>query len=167
MAAMSAPMLRPFMIRQRGPNGLYLGSVKLPVVLRISAVISLLFAAGHTLGGRTSWSPAGETETLRAMREFHMTVFGVSRSYHDFYVGFGYSLTVFMVLQAVLLWLLAGLAKTHPDRVRPFIAAMFVASIFGVVITWKFIFPIPAAFSLVLTAVLGLAYYLAPPIPAR
>jgi uncharacterized membrane protein len=133
--------------------------MSLIVILRIAAVISLLFAAGHTYGGQSSWSPIGETETLRAMREFHMVISGVSRSYHDFYIGFGYSLSVFMVLQAVLLWLLANLAKTHPDRVRPFVAALFVASIVGAIITWRFIFPIPAAISLVLTALLGVAYY--------
>jgi hypothetical protein len=136
--------------------------MKLVNVLRISAVISLLFAAGHTLGGRSSWSPIGETDTLRAMRTFHMSVAGVSRSYYDFYVGFGWSLSVYMLLQAVLLWLLSRLAKKYPDQVRPFIAALLIASVAGVVITWHFIFPIPAAFSLVLTALLGVAYYLAP-----
>jgi len=91
-----------------------------------------------------------------------MVVSGVSRSYHDFYVGFGYSLSVFMVLQAVFLWLLAGIAGAHPDLIRPFVAALFVASIIGAVITWRFIFPVPAAISLVLTALLGVAYYFAP-----
>jgi hypothetical protein len=133
----------------------------LVIVLRIGAVISLLFAAGHTYGARSSWSPVGETDTLRAMREFHMVISGVSRSYHDFYVGFGYSLSIYMALQAVLLWLLAGLAKTHPGLVRPFVAALFVASIVGAIVTWRFIFPIPAMISLVLTALLGVAYYLA------
>jgi hypothetical protein len=132
--------------------------MSLTIVLRI-AVISLLFAAGHTYGGRSSWSPIGETDTLRAMREFHMVISGVSRTYHDFYVGFSYSLSVFMLLQAVFLWLLADLGKTHPDLVRPFVAALFVASIIGAMITWRFIFPIPAAISLVLTALLGVAYY--------
>jgi hypothetical protein len=88
--------------------------MSLTIVLRIAAVISLLFAAGHTYGGRSSWSPIGETDTLRAMREFHMVISGVSRTYHDFYVGFSYSLSVFMLLQAVFLWLLADLGKTHP-----------------------------------------------------
>ena len=135
--------------------------MRLVNLLRITAVVTLLFAVGHTLGGRSSWSPAGETDTLRGMREFHMVVFGASRTYHDFYLGFGYSLSVYMVLEAVLLWLLAGVAKTRPDLVRPFLAALFVASVAGAVITWRFIFPIPAAISLVVTALLGIAYYFA------
>ncbi len=55
------------------------------IALRIASVLSLLIAAGHTLGGRSSWSPVGENDTLRAMRSFHMDVFGVSRTYHDFF----------------------------------------------------------------------------------
>ena len=90
-----------------------------------------------------------------------MAAAGASRSYHDFYVGFGYSLSVFMVLEAVILWLLAGMAVAHPDLVRPFIAALFVASIVGAAIAWRFIFPIPAAISLILTVLLGAAYYFA------
>src|SRR5215475_5270067 len=32
--------------------------------LRVSAIASLLFAAGHTLGSRSSWSPTGENEVF-------------------------------------------------------------------------------------------------------
>lgn len=53
------------------------------------------------------------------MRSFHMHVFGVSRTYHDFFIGFGYSLSIYMLLQAVLLWLL---------------------------VSWMFVFPVPTAF---------------------
>ena len=41
--------------------------MKAPIWLRVSSIISVLFATGHSLGGRQSWSPAGETEVLRAM----------------------------------------------------------------------------------------------------
>jgi hypothetical protein len=36
------------------------------LLLRIASVISVLFAAGHTLGGRKAWSPqGGETKCFR------------------------------------------------------------------------------------------------------
>jgi len=129
--------------------------------LRIASVVSLLFAAGHTLGGRKLWSPMGETAVLKAMRDVRFEVMGVSRSYLDFYLGFGYSLSVSMVLQAVLLWQLAGLARTEPARLRPAIAAFVLASVAGAVLSWTFIIPIPAAFSLVVTACLVVAFLLA------
>jgi hypothetical protein len=49
--------------------------------LRVSSVISLLFAAGHAFGGLTYWSPNGENPVLEAMRTVHFDVMGVSRSY--------------------------------------------------------------------------------------
>jgi hypothetical protein len=94
------------------------------------------------------------------MREFHMSVSGVSRSYYDFYIGFGYSLSVCMVLQAVLLWLLAGLAQKHPELARPFVAVLFAASIVGAIITWRFIAPQPALISLAVTVTIGVSYFL-------
>jgi hypothetical protein len=70
--------------------------------LRISAIVSLLFAAAHTLGGRSSWSPVGQNEVLVSMRTVHFHFQGLSRSFLDFYRGFGYSLGVFLVLQGIV-----------------------------------------------------------------
>jgi hypothetical protein len=131
------------------------------IALRIASVLSLITAAGHTLGGRSSWSPVGENDTLRNMRSFHMDVFGVSRTYHDFFVGFGYSLSIYLLLQAVMLWLLASLAKREIGSARPFIAAFLAASIALVIVSWIFIFPVPAAFSASVTVCLIVSYVLA------
>jgi len=126
--------------------------------LRISAIVSLLFASGHTLGGRSSWSPVGDNEVLVSMRTVQFNLQGVSRSFLDFYRGFGYSLSVFLVLQGIVLWQLAAVAKTQPRAVRPLVASFAIASVIGAVITWIFIFPIPAMFSTVLTGCLVIAF---------
>ncbi len=89
------------------------------LLLRVASVTSLLFAAGHTVGGTQEWSPMGETDVLQAMRTHRFDVMGLSRTYLDFYRGFGYTLTVTLLLQAVLLWQLASLARTEPRRVSP------------------------------------------------
>jgi hypothetical protein len=127
------------------------------LLLRVASVVSLLFAAGHTLGGRKEWSPMGETDVLQAMRTHRFEVFGVSRTYLDFYRGFGFSLTVTLLLQAVLLWQLASLARTEPRRVSPMIASFVLASLAGTGIAWVFILPQPAVFSAFLTACLAAA----------
>src|SRR5262245_2404409 len=129
--------------------------------LRISSVVSLLFAAGHALGGRKHWSPMGETDVLRAMRDVRFDVMGSSRSYLDFYEGFGHSLTVSMLLQALLLWQMASLARTEQARRRRRIAAFVLATIAGGVVAWLWIIPIPALFSAVLAACLAVAFFLA------
>src|SRR5262245_18238724 len=136
-------------------------SVTTALWLRIASVITLLFTAGHTLGGRKLWSPQGETDVLNAMRTVRYEVFGVSRTYLDFYLGFGFSLSVFMLMQAILLWQLAGIARTEPLRVRPLIAVIALASLGGTLITWRFLFPVPTAFSAVLTVILAVACFAA------
>jgi hypothetical protein len=129
--------------------------------LRISAVLSFLFAAGHTLGGRKLWSPMGDNPVLDAMKSTHFNIRGVDRSYLDFYLGFGYSITVFQLMLAVLLWQLATIANTNPGAVRPMVAVIALATALSGVITYKLILPLPALFSLFLLGTLSVAYALA------
>jgi hypothetical protein len=130
-------------------------------LLRIASVISFLFTAGHALGGRKEWSPMGDNEVLRAMRTVRFDTMGANRSYLDFFMGFGHSLSLAMLLQSVLLWQLATIAKTGSVSVRPMLAAFVLATAGAGLVAWRFIFPLPAAFSLVLTAVLVAAYVVA------
>ena len=127
--------------------------------LRVASVWALLFTAGHTMGARKDWSPFGDSDVLKAMRNVRFDFQGVSRTYLDFYVGFGYTLSVFLLLQAVVLWQLATIAKTQAALVRPIVATFALASLTSALITWKFIFPVPAAFGAILTVMLALAYF--------
>ena len=128
------------------------------LLLRIASVISLLFTAGHSMGGLKKWSPMGENEVLRSMTTFHFDAMGVSRSYLDFFMAFGWSITVAMLLQTVLLWQMASLARNNAAQVRPMIAAFALATLASGALAWRFLFPLPALFCLVLLAVLVAAY---------
>jgi hypothetical protein len=128
------------------------------VLLRIASVISLLFALGHTLGGTKRWSPMGDNDVLKAMTTVHFDTMGANRSYLDFYMGFGWSLSVALLLQAVLLWQIASLARSGAVQLRPIIAAFALATLASGLIAWLFIFPVPALFSGVLLIVLVAAY---------
>ncbi len=129
--------------------------------LRVASGISLLFTAGHTLGGLKRWSPMGDNEVLRQMTGVRFDVQGVSRSYLDFFMGFGWSISVAMVLQTVLLWQLASMARTNPAGARPMIAALALATLASGVIAWRFIFPLPALFSTALVIPLAVAFVVA------
>ena len=131
------------------------------LLLRIASVISLLFAIGHTLGGLKKWSPMGDNEVLTAMTNVHFDVMGANRSYLDFFMGFGWSLSVAMLLQTALLWEMASLARTDAVRLRPMIAAFALATLAGGLIAWRFIFPVPVLFSGVLLITLVAAYVMA------
>jgi hypothetical protein len=88
-------------------------------------------------------------------------VMGASRSYFDFFMGFGWSLSVAMLLQTVLLWQMASLARTNAAQVRPMIAVFALATLASGIIAWRFIFLVPAIFSAVLFFVLLAAYLVA------
>lgn len=128
------------------------------VLLRISAVISLFFAIGHSLGGMKQWSPMGENEILKSMSTVRFDVMGASRSYLDFFMGFGWSISVALLLQSALLWQLASLARVDGMQVRPMIGMFALASLASGVIAWRFIFPVPALFSAALLIILVAAY---------
>lgn len=129
--------------------------------LRIASIISAIFTLGHTAGGLRKWSPMGDNEVLRAMTAVRFDTMGAHRSYLDFYMGFGWSITVAMVMQTVLLWQMASLARTNPASVRPMIALIALATVASGVIAWRFIFPVPALFSTSLVIALAAAYFVA------
>jgi len=131
------------------------------LLLRIASVISLVFTAGHSLGGLRKWSPMGQNDVLSAMTAVRFDTMGANRSYLDFFMGFGWSISVAMLLQTILLWQLAALAEPDPARVRPMIAAFTIATLVSGVIGWRFIFPVPALFSGALAIVLAAAYWVA------
>lgn len=147
----------------RQPGG---GVMRTTLWLRISAIVSLLFGIGHSLGGMQNWSPIPDNPVIQSMRTVSFHVMGVDRTYLDFYRGFGYCLSVSMFLQAALLWMLGSVALAHSSGVRPMIAAFIIATVLGGLISSKYIFPIPALFSLVLCATLIVAFVAAGRMPA-
>ena len=119
--------------------------------LRISAVVSLLLAIGHSLGGRKSWSPNGDLPVLQQMRDNHFDVMGVNRSFYDFYMAFGWSLSIALFMQSILIWQLSGLVTAAVARARPMIAVITAAVVASAIIAWLMIFPVPAYFEAALS----------------
>ena len=73
---------------------------------RIAAVLLLLLDAGHTSG--FPWSDPAWAVDLGPMRSTHFYILGFDRTYWDFYVGFGLTISVILLLAAVLAWQLGG-----------------------------------------------------------
>ncbi|GGY34073.1 hypothetical protein GCM10008098_29290 [Rhodanobacter panaciterrae] len=131
------------------------------LLLRIASILTLLLAAGHTSGGVGFWSPAGDTEVLRAMRSFHFDAGGASRTYMDFFLGFGFTISAYLFIQAVALWQLASIAKSDARRVRPLIGSFLLVSVASAALAWKFIFVVPVVSFSAVAVCLGLAFYAA------
>jgi len=132
------------------------------ILLRIASVLTLLYCAGHSSG--IPWTPAlgpGEMAVLQAMKSQRFEIIGVTRTYWDFYYGFGVAIIGYLLVQAVVLWQLGALAKTEPTSVRPIIASLCVGFLVNAVIVWRFFFTIPLVITAAITVSLGFAFFAA------
>src|SRR5260370_19930585 len=132
--------------------------MKASMFYRIAAVLLLLFAAGHTSG--FPWSDPQWGVDLGSMRSTHFDIMGSSRTYWDFYVGFGLSVTVLLLLAVVLAWQLGGLRAATLALMRgtAWTFALCFAAI--TVLSWRYLFVIPVVFSIVITLCLTAAAWL-------
>ena len=131
-------------------------------LLRIAAILSLLHFLGHSAGAPWTPSEGGATATvIGGMKSFRFDVLGSARTYWDFYQGFGLTVSVFLLLEAALLWLLAGLAREEPARVRPFVVAFLVANVVRLALIVRFFFLPPLVLSAGTTLCLALATWAA------
>ena len=131
--------------------------------LRVAAVLSLLHCIGHTIGGVFSVDAPSVTKegaVVAAMKSNQFDVMGATRSYWDFFIGYGLTISVCELVQAVVLWQLAGLAKTDPRRIRPIIAAFLLANLGFAILAGRYFF-IPPFVGSVLTTIGLVAAYLA------
>jgi hypothetical protein len=110
--------------------------------LRIAAVITLLYFAAHTMG--MPWTPAAGPQE--------------SRTYWDFYLGFGLVISGYLALQTVVLWQLASLANRDAGQLRPIIAAFFVSFALNAFLAWKYFFAIPVIMAMAIASCLALAF---------
>ncbi len=139
-----------------------MGHLRPSILLRIASVLTLLYCAGHASG--MPWTPvqgAGEVAVLEAMKSQRFEIAGVTRTYWDFYYGFGVAIIGYLLVQAVVLWQLGGLAKTEAVSVRPIIASLCVGFLVNAVIVWRFFFAIPLVMAAAITLSLGLAFFAA------
>ena len=134
--------------------------MKAPVLYRISSVLLLLFAVGHTLGFRQSDPTWGVDTLLGSMRSIHFDVQGASRTYWDLFLAAGFSVGVFYLFSAVLAWQLGGLAPETLARMRVTVWALALCFAAVTVVSWRYLFILPIAFSSVVTVCLTAAAWL-------
>ena len=122
------------------------------VLYRIAAVLILLFDLGHSAG--FPWSDPRWGVDLGPMRSSRFNVLGFSRTYWDFYVGFGLMVSVFLLLAAILAWQLGSLPAQDPPLMRW--TAWGLAGCFAAVtvLSWMYFFIIPIAFGATITVCL-------------
>lgn len=115
---------------------------------RISSVIALLFAVGHTLGFLTFRPATAEGRAVwEAMNNVHFAAKHGTYSYAGFYVGFGLFVTSFYVFEAWLLWFLGRMAARGVMEARAIAWGLCGLQVVGFGLTARFFAGAPAVLS--------------------
>jgi hypothetical protein len=122
------------------------------VLFRIASVLIILLDLGHTSG--YPWSDPAWGVDLHALQSSHFDILGSNRTYWNFYVGFGLSISVLLLLPAVIAWQLG-----MPDARRVRSVAWLLVVLFAAltIVNGVFFFVIPIAFSGAITLCLAAA----------
>jgi len=129
-------------------------------VLSNRCFLLLLFAVGHTLGFRQSDPQWGDDALRVSMRSIHFDVQGFSRTYWDLFLGAGFSVGVFYLFATILAWQLGGLPAATLALMRGPAWAFAVCFAAITVVSWRYLFILPIAFSMAITLCLTAAAWL-------
>lgn len=136
--------------------------MKAVIWLRVAAGLALLHDVMHTIGGVFgSAAPGAQQAAVTAMKLNRFVAMGVSRTYWDYFFGYGLFVTVYFAVQMVVLWQLGTIVKTHAALARPVIAALCLSNVATAVIAGKYFFAGPMVMELVMAGCLGVAWVLA------
>jgi hypothetical protein len=134
--------------------------MKASMFYRIAAVLLLLFALGHTLGFRQSDPTWGVDALVGSMRSIHFNVQGFNRTYWDLFVAAGFSVGVLYLFAAIFAWQLGGLPAATLALMRGTAWAFALCFAAITVVSWRYLFLIPIAFSTLITLCLTAAAWL-------
>ena len=134
--------------------------MKASMLYRSASILLLLFAIGHTLGFRKT-DPQWRVDSLiSSMQSIHFGVQGFSRTYWDFYTGFGLFVSVFLLFAAVLAWQMGGLPAETSALMRGTGWALALCFVAVTILSWRYFFIVPLVFSILVSACLIAAAWL-------
>lgn len=132
--------------------------------LRIAAVLTLIHAVLHTIGGVFGKvEPGPAAVAVEAMKVNQFLLMGHMRSFWEFYRGMGLAVTIFLAAEAVVFWQLGSLARTDARRLRPVVATFLVAYVALAINSYTYFFLAPTIVEILIAACLGLAIATAKP----
>ncbi len=125
--------------------------------LRVASVLTLVHAIMHTVGGVFGKPVSGQAAMIAAQMRYRFEVFGVMRSYADFYRGMGLGITIALTMDAAVLWVLASMARSDSARLRPIVAVFCLGYIAFTLNSLAFFFAGPIIAEILIVLCLGAA----------
>lgn len=130
----------------------------MPVILyRVSAVVLLLFAAGHQFGFRQVDPQWKADTTVAAMRDVRFPVQGFQRTYWEFFSGFGFFVTTLLLFSAVFAWQVGGLSPEMRRTLAPVLWAFAITYVVIAALTWRYFFMAPGILATIVALLLTVA----------
>jgi hypothetical protein len=124
---------------------------------RITSVVMLLFAAGHTFGFLTFRPATAEGQAVwAAMNSVHFAAKHGTYSYAGFYLGFGLFVSSFYVFEVWLLWFLARMAERGVAEARTIAWGLCGLQVVGAGLSVRYFAGAPAVLSVVAAICLGM-----------
>jgi hypothetical protein len=135
-------------------------TVKASLLYKIASCLLVLFFVGHTLGFRQTDPRWGVDSLVEAMKTIHFDAQGFSRTYWDFFVGFGLLVSVFFLFSAVLAWQLGSMSQEALVRMPVVTWALAISFVAVTVLSWRYVFIVPIILSSAIALCLLLAAWL-------
>ena len=95
------------------------------------------------------------------MKSHTFNVMGSMRTFWDFFFGYGLGVTVTLLIQGILFWMLGSLVKTSPAAVKPIVGLFAINFAVMSVIVSKYFFIAPGVTEALITVSLAAAYFTA------
>jgi hypothetical protein len=127
---------------------------KLP--LRISSIILLLFALGHTFGFlRFQPSSPGALAVLDGMRQIPFEFGGRTAHWYDLYAGFGWAISVSGFVTAIMAWRLSAATSGERPLAQTIAWLLCATQVAGIVLSLCYFASTQAIFSAACAATLA------------
>jgi hypothetical protein len=95
--------------------------------LRAASILTLLHAVAHTIGGvYGTVDPGPQQIAAEAMRSNTFAVMGHTRSMWAFYHGMGLAVTIFLVVEAIVFWVIGTLVRDSRTDLRDLLVVFVI-----------------------------------------
>jgi hypothetical protein len=130
--------------------------VKVVTPFRIASGLLVVFCVMHTLGGMLAQQSLGpDSDTVfGAMKRVHFFFNGADSTWYGFWLGFGLTVSVFLLLSAVMAWTFERIPRESWPHVSVVAWALIVSHAIHTVLAWKYFFAGPGVFGILITGLL-------------
>ena len=141
---------------------------------RLACYVLVLYAFAHTSGAIIQVPRFGlaSDAVVAGMQSVHMTVLSADCTWYGFYLGFGWTVTIFMLFAAFVAWRAGGMSGVDRAVLLPLAWGLFVAECATTPLVFLYFFPPPMICQTAVVVLLGVGCALEtrraarPPAPA-